>query len=499
MLTKVAQCKFVSRILKTAQPSRVLRGGLFMVWTLPRPRHSETKGPLLKTSVPGPRTRSWVDLARYECPAITARRARRAEESGVPQDPIVWERAQGSLIWDVDGNRYVDLSGAFAVASVGHAHPAVVEAARSQSERLIHAMGDVFPSREKIELCRRLAEVTPGDLQHVILAQSGASAVEAALKTAVVATGKPGVIAFEGAYHGLSYGALEATAYRRSFRVPFWGQFGGYVTHLPYPGGDGLWGHDEASVQGSLRQIEHLLTYPASGAGPIGAVIVEPIQGRGGEVSPPSSWLRGLRALCDRHGLVLIADEIYTGFGRTGRWFACEHAGIVPDVMCVGKAMGGGFPISAAIGRPQVMRAWGDSRGEAIHTSTFLGNPLGCAMALAAIGVLEREHLVTRCASLGAWLHGELLGLQRRLGARVGKVRGRGLMLGLPLLDTSGKPDGMGGLRVAQEMLRRGYILLPSGVYGHVLGFSPPLVIEREQLQEALVALEEVLKGTLIS
>ncbi len=450
--------------------------------------------PLIKTAVPGPASRAQIDdLARYECPAITARRARRAESTGVAQDPIVWQRALGASIWDVDGNRYVDLSGAFAVAGVGHANPAVVQAAAEQSSRLIHAMGDVFPSQEKIALCRRLAEVTPGDLQHVILAQSGASAVEAALKTATMATGKPGVIAFQGGYHGLSHGALAVTAYRSSFRAPFVGQYNPHVIHAPYPGDEGPLGGGEAGSAACLRYLEHLLKDPASGAVGIGAIIFEPIQGRGGEITPTKSFVQGLRRLCDEYGLVLIADEIYTGFGRTGKWFACEHFDVVPDVMCLGKGMGGGFPISAAIGRPHVMERWGASRGEAIHTSTFLGNPLGCAMALAAIDALERDRLVERSQTLGAHLWDLLEGLRQRHPERLGPVRGKGMMLGLPVLTADGSPDGAAAIGIVSDMLQRGYVLLPSGVYGHVLGLAPPFVIGADRLQDAIGALEKSL------
>lgn len=452
-------------------------------------------GPEVVTPIPGPESQKLVDdLARYECPAITARRSRRAAETGVDQDPIVWDRASGSNVWDVDGNRYVDLCGAFAVMSVGHAHPKVSEAARTQSERLIHAMGDVYPSRGKIELCRKLAEISPGDLQHVILGQSGASAVEAALKTAAIATGKPGVIAFQGAYHGLGYGALAATAYRKSFRAPFKAQLNPHVTHVPFPGEESPLGGGEEGARASLRYIEHLLSYPASGVEEIGAILFEPIQGRGGEVTPPAFWVQGLRDLCDRHGILLIADEIYTGFGRTGDWFACEHSGVVPDLLCVGKAMGGGFPISAVIGRPHVMEAWGESRGESIHTSTFLGNPLGCAMAIAAIDILQEERLVERSAALGEELR---RGLEAKFpkSEGFGDIRGRGLMLGLPVLKEDGSPDGFGALDLVARMRSRGYLIMPSGVYGHVLGFAPPLVISREQLMDGVEVLAEEIRA----
>jgi 4-aminobutyrate aminotransferase-like enzyme len=425
-----------------------------------------TEPPLVLTEIPGPQSRKLVDdLARYECPSITARRARRSEETGVDQDPVVWARAADGNVWDVDGNRYVDLGSAFAVASVGHAHPAVVAAAQTQVARLPHAMGDVYPSAEKVALCRRLAEVTPGDLQQSFLCQSGASAVEAALKTAVMVTGKPGIVAFENAYHGLSYGALAVTHYRDAFRSPFLAQLNPHVTHLPFP-------TTETEAECVLAGVEKALA-----EGVAGAVIFEPIQGRGGFVEPPVSFVQGLRAACDESGAVLIADEIFTGFGRTGRWFACEHAGVVPDILCVGKAMGGGFPISAAVGRPHIMEAWGASRGEAIHTSTFLGNPMGCAMALATIDVLA-DGLIDRAEEIGLWLAGEL--------AQRGVVRGRGLMLGLEL-------SCVGGLAATRGMLERGYLVLPAGPDANVLGFTPPFTLGRARLREALAALDEVL------
>ena len=463
---------------------------------------SEERGeamPLLRTAVPGPASVALVDrLASTECPAITSRRARRASETGVPQDPLVWDRARGANVWDVDGNRYVDLTAAFAVAGLGHGHPRVVEAAERQASRLIHAMGDVYPSEAKIDCCERLAAMAPGDLSMSILGMSGSDAVEAALKTATVATGRPGVMAFWGGYHGLSYGALSVTAYRRQFRAPFRPQLNPHTRHVPYPdtyrpplGGES----DEEVGRRCLEHVRAQLEHPASGGELFGAVIVEPIQGRGGEVVPPPGFLQGLRELCDEHGLVLIFDEIYTGFGRTGRMFACEHEGVVPDIMCVGKAMGGGFPLSAAVGRPEVMRAWGASAGEAIHTSTFLGNPLGCAMASAAMDTLVEENWPEKVAEAGGWLREQLEALQRRFPARIGRVRGRGLMLGLDLVkDPVGRdPDGATAMLLTDAMRQRGYLVLPSGVWGNVLALSPPFVITRPQLQGALEALEEAM------
>ena len=456
--------------------------------------------PKLVTSIPGPKSQAWVDdLARTECAAITARRARRAQETGVGQDPIVWERALGANVEDVDGNVFVDLTSAFAVCGLGHGHPEVVAAAHAQLDRLVHAMGDVYPSRVKIELGQALAQVCPPGLEQSILGLSGASAIEAALKTAAVVTGKPGVLSFFGGYHGLSYGALGVSGYRRSFRAPFMSQLNPFVHHVPYPDpyrppfGLGFQVEPERVGQAVLAHVEQLLTHPASGAEALGAILVEPIQGRGGYVEAPPGFLSGLRRLCDAHGLVLIFDEIYTGLGRTGAMFACDHEGVVPDVLCVGKALGGGSPISAAVGKPHIMQAWGDSSGEAVHTSTFLGNPLGCAMAVASLRVLTRERWPERVAAMGLALRERLEQLRRDHPHVVGQLRGRGLMQGLELVQDVAlrTPNGHLGIALMDECLKRGYLVLPTGTHGHVLAICPPFTITQAQLDGFWEALDQ--------
>lgn len=456
--------------------------------------------PRLLTPVPGPRSVALVsELARTECPAITARRARRQRESGVAQDPIVWERSLGANIEDVDGNIYVDLTGAFAVCGLGHNPPAVVDAARAQLGQLTHAMGDVYPSRVKIELGVLLAEIAPGDLDQSIFGLSGGDAIQAALKTAAIHTQKPGVIAFWGGYHGLSYGALSATAYRKEFRAPFLAQLNSTIQHIPYPDpyrppfGMPLDSEPEAISRAVLAHLRQMLTHPASGAEGLGAILVEPIQGRGGEVVPPPGFLQGLRDLCDEFGLVLIFDEIFTGLGRTGELFACQYEGVTPDILCVGKSMGGGFPISAAIGRPAIMNSWGASSGEAIHTSTFLGNPLGCAMASAAIRTLIAEDWPARVRQRGAaWLQ-RLEALRQRFPEQIGQVRGRGLMLGVDLVKdaTSRQPDAHAAMALTDFCRQRGFLVLPSGVGGNVLALSPPFVLTDAQADAFFAVLAE--------
>lgn len=406
--------------------------------------------PHLVTAVPGPASRGWVDrLARHECPAITARRARRASALGTADDdPIVWDRAVGATVTDVDGNRFVDLTAGFGVASVGHRHPAITGAVSAQLGRLVHAMGDAFPDPQRIRLLERLAALS--GLDRAILGSSGSDAVEAALKTARMATGRDPVVAFTGGYHGLSYGALAHLGYKRgSFQGPFSGQVGAHVRLAPFGG--------------ALPDLSD-----------VGAVLVEPIQGRGGVRLPPTGWLAALVEAAHNAGAVVIFDEIYTGIGRTGAWFRFQSEGVAPDLVCVGKGLAGGFPVSACLGTAAVMDAWGASQGESLHTQTFLGHPVGCTAALACLEVVEATlpTVRTKAARIRGGL--EALGLE---------VQGVGMLLGVVV------PDPLG---VSRRLLQQGYLVLPAGepqgapgegVPGRtVLALTPPLTLANAQI-----------------
>jgi 4-aminobutyrate aminotransferase-like enzyme len=428
--------------------------------------------------------------------------------------PIVWKRARGCHVWDAEGRRYLDLTAAFGVAAAGHANPRVVAAGQRQMATLLHAMGDVHPHALKAELARKLsrltferwggelrspksevrkpgprargvgAETRPPTRAKVIFTNSGFEAVEAALKTALLGTGRSRVIAFEGAYHGLGYGALNAT-HRDHFRSPFRRQLREFASFVPFPGEPADLDRLEATLRRRLRR------------GDVGALLVEPVQARGGIHVPPAGFLPLLRRLCDDHDVLFILDEIYTGFGRTGRWFACEHSGVVPDLVCLGKALAGGFPISACVGRADLMdAAWPESTGEAIHTSTFLGHPVGCAMALAQIREIKRLNLVERSAKLGELLRHELSSLAPRpssLALRL-SARGLGLMTGLELRRPDGSPATAETLRIVKAMLHRGFILLPEGADANVIGFTPPLTITPRDLRRTVAELGLVLK-----
>ena len=283
--------------------------------------------------------------------------------------PMVWERARGVHVWDAEGKKYLDLTAAFGVAAAGHANPNVVQAGQRQMAKLLHAMGDVHPHALKAQLVRELSRITferwtsSTELKtknsklktaKTIFSNSGFEAVESALKTALLATGRRGVIAFQGGYHGLGYGALNAT-HREHFRRPFRSQLREFGRFVKFPTGPEPLAKTEKTIRRIFRREK------------IGAILVEPIQARGGINLPPPEFLPLLRRLCDEHGALLILDEIYTGFGRTGKWFACEHSGVIPDLICLGKALTGGFPLSACVGRADIMdAAWPASTGEAI-------------------------------------------------------------------------------------------------------------------------------------
>ena len=405
--------------------------------------------------------------------------------------PIVWARAKGVHVWDEAGRKYLDLTAAFGVASAGHANSRVVRAGQQQMATLLHAMGDVHPHALKAKLARELNRlwgqsiVSPSQSRSrrsakTIFCNSGFEAVEAALKTAILATGKSEIVAFEGAYHGLGYGALNAT-HRDHFRSPFRSQLGDFGHFVPFP----TTRRDLVSTEDTIRRL--LKSHS------IGAILVEPMQARGGINIPPKQFLPLLRRLCDDHGALLILDEIYTGFGRTGTWFACEHSGVAPDLICLGKALTGGFPLSACVGRADVMdAAWPESTGEAIHTSTFLGHPVGCAMALAQIAEIRRLKLVARSETLGDFLLPELGQLKST--ALTLKARGAGLMVGLELTHHDGTPATMESLIIIKRLLHRGFIFLPEGEHANVISFTPPLTITRVQLRSAVRALAAELR-----
>ncbi|MGD9897234.1 MAG: aspartate aminotransferase family protein, partial [Candidatus Methylacidiphilaceae bacterium] len=417
--------------------------------------------PAQKTQIPGPRSVELrIQLRRWESRNVTFLS---------PDFPVFWERAEGVNVWDVDGNSYLDLTAGFGVAALGYSHPSIVAAGSSQLRQLPIGMGDVHPSVEKGRLLEALSRLTfeswgRGEARST-LGCSGSDAVEIAMKTAFLATGRPRLLAFEGSYHGLGYGAMEATR-MGEFRRPFLEQMAKRVSSVPFPNCRRCpWGKGErcpsechSGCRSSLAdEIKGIFARES-----VGAILAEPMLGRGGMVPPPDWFLPLLREMADEEGALLILDEIFTGFYRTGPRFACERWGVVPDLLCVGKPLGGGFPISACIGPAEVMDAWPESDGEALHTSTFLGSPLGCRMACAFLEEIERCQICLAVEEKGKRLLAGLNDLTFSA-SPLRKARGAGLFAGIEVTGRRGEPDADLAGRLISALLKTGVILLAGG------------------------------------
>jgi acetylornithine/succinyldiaminopimelate/putrescine aminotransferase len=412
--------------------------------------------PRVVVSPPGPRSRALSRrLARLEAPGVNT----------VSEGPaLLWEEARGANVVDVDGNRYVDLTSGFGVALVGHRHPAVVAAVRRQSARLVHGLGDVHAHPARVELAAALVARAPMPDAAVYFAVSGSDAVEVGLKTALLATGRPGILAFTGGYHGLTLGPLAASG-RPDFRTPFAAHLHPHAVHLPY-------GCAASALARALRSRRR--------DGGIGCVLVEPVQGRAGVILPPRGWLAELAALTRQAGALLLLDEVLTGGGRTGPFFAGEEPGVEPDLVCVGKALAGGLPFAALLARRAVLAAW-PARGEALHTATFVAHPLACAAALATLRVLASAEYQRQAARLAAALADGLGSLRDARDVRA--VRGRGLLWALEVATPGG------GASWARRAERAGVLALPAGADGRVLEVLPPAVTTVRQLDAAVAAL----------
>jgi len=397
-------------------------------------------------------------------------------------EPLVWARTEGCHVWDAEGRAYLDLYAGFAVANVGYCHPRVTAALREQAGVMTHCPS-AAPSGVRADLYERLTAIAPPSLDRVLLAITGAMANEMAVQLARAATGRRNVITFAGTYPGRTVGAVRYAgkrAYREQFGVTADAHF------VPYPDPyRSPWAAGVQPGEVALGLVEHALTDPASGVEPPACVLVEPIQGNGGVVVPPDGFLGGLRELCDRTGTLLVFDEIQCGFGRSGRMWASEHEGVVPDLMTVGKGIGGGLALAALLGRAELMTTW---EPDAV-TSTFLANALTAAASCAAIDVLREEGLVERSARLGAYALERLsAGLAEH--PVVGDVRGRGLFLGLEL--GSEEPDPELAAQTQRALREQGVLVGRGGRHGNVLILAPPLVIEEEALDSGLDAIVHV-------
>lgn len=406
---------------------------------------------------------------------------------------IVATKAKGTYLWDANGDRYLDFTMGIAVNNVGHCHPEVVAATKEQIDKLIHCAA-VTCHEGVLKLSRKLAELTPGKLDCVFFNNSGGEAIDAAIKFARFVTGRPNIISFTGAFHGrtlLATALTTAKSYYREGYEPL--PSGIYQAPYPYcyrcpvnkePGSCNLECFDP---------LEKLFAHQVK-PNSVAAIIMEPVLGEGGYVVPatgytkPDGYMRRLRELCDKHGILLIVDEVQTGFGRTGKWFACNNWDVEPDVMVLAKGIASGFPMAAIISRKELMDRWSSGR----HGSTYGGNPVACAAALASIGVIESEGLIEHAQRMGALLSKRLLELKKMYPV-IGNVRGLGLMIGVELIRPDGSPNGSAQEKLQQECFKRKLMLLDCGREDHVIRFLPPLNVSEAEMNEALDIFEQSL------
>jgi 4-aminobutyrate aminotransferase len=419
---------------------------------------------------------------------IVARQDRWASPSYLKEYPLVIARGEGAMVEDVDGNRYLDFMAGIAVASTGHGHPKVVQAIQQAAARFLHICGSDFYFEDFAALCERLAKLAPGpSKKRVFLTNSGTEAVEGAIKLARHATGRPALVAFMGAFHGRTYGGLSLTASKAVQRAGF-APFLPEVHHVPY-------GYryrcnycrgEPACTMRCVSTIEDELFAKKVDPKSVAAIFVEPIQGEGGYIVPPPGYLVALRELCDRHGILLVCDEVQSGIGRTGKMFACEYEGIEPDVLLAAKGLGSGMPIGAIVAKESVMR-WAPGS----HGSTFGGNPVCCAAALATLDVVEQE-LLPKVGPLGERLLAGARRLQEKF-ASIGDVRGRGLMIGVEFVKNRAtrEPAPEVPHELVERAFQKGLLLLGAGK--SALRLAPPLVVDESDVDTALAIIDQCL------
>ena len=401
--------------------------------------------------------------------------------------PFVMDRGLGCTVWDVDGNQYLDFNAGIAVVATGHSHPRVVKAIQEQAARFIHMAGTDFYNEPQVKLGEKLTSFMPREHDwRLFLTNSGTEAIEASIKLARYATGRQGIIAFFGAFHGRSYGSLSLTASKPRQRSGYFPLLPG-VEHAFYPNPyRPPLGSDPARVVDTcLDYIEHTLFETIMPPNEVACIVAESIQGEGGYVVPPDDWFPRLRELCDRHGILLVLDEVQSGVGRTGKFWAIDHTPIVPDIVASAKGLGSGMPIGACIARADLTTNWLPGA----HGNTYGGNALACTAAYETLCLVEEE-LMQNAASVGAYLQEQL---QRVAGRSfcIGEVRGRGLMIGVEFVKdrATREPDPDGATAVMLEAFRRGLLLLTCGK--STIRFCPPLVVTRDEVDQAILVFEK--------
>lgn len=408
---------------------------------------------------------------------------------------VVAERAEGTYIYDIEGTRYIDFTMGIGVNNVGHCHPEVVKATSEQIAQLIHC-SSVTRHTRNITLAEKIAEIAPGRLNCVFLNNSGGEAVDAAIKMARFVTGRPNIISFTGAFHGRTLLATALTSAKSHYREGFDPLPAG-IYQVPYPyclrcPVNRIPGKCELECFDSVEKLFDHQVKPHT----VAAIILEPVLGEGGYVVPATGYtkqngyMQRLRKLCDDHGILLIFDEVQSGFGRTGKWFACQNWNVEPDVIIMAKGVASGFPMAGIISTKELMSKWTVGR----HGSTYGGNPVACAAALASINVIEKENLLTNATRMGELLTSRLNDLARRF-TFIGEVRGLGLMIGVEVVDAKGAPDGERLSRLVDECFARKLLLLDCGKKDHIIRFIPPLNVRESEIEEALVIFEQALEA----
>lgn len=438
--------------------------------------------PEIKTALPGPKAKEMLNRdAKYISPSYTR------------SYPLVVRRGYGAILEDVDGNTFLDFNAGVAVAALGHAHPEIVEVIEKQARDFVHISGTDYYYPQQTALAEKLVQVTPGDFaKKVHYGNSGAEAMEAALKAAIYATGRHKFIAFRGAFHGRTFGTLSLTASRAAQRMGF-GPQALDVTHVPFanPIRFPLERRSGESVgQRVARYIEQTIFKTTVSPQDCAAIVVEPVQGEGGYVVPQADFMPSLRRICDEHGIVLIVDEVQSGMGRTGKLWAIEHFGVVPDIMCMAKAIGGGLPLGVTLAREDLMR-W----HVGAHASTFGGNPVAIAAGMKTLEILENG-VMNNAAEMGAYMMDRLRELQDKH-ASIAEVRGLGLMIGVELAHDREAIEPWPELRdkVVVECFNRGLVIQGAGE--STIRFSPPLIVDRDQVDFALGVFEAAIENLL--
>lgn len=392
--------------------------------------------------------------------------------------PVYVERAANAELWDVEGKRYIDFGTGIAVCNTGHSHPKVVAAVKAQLDNFSHTCVMVNPYESAVALAEKLNQIAPGDSdKKTIFVTTGAEAVENCVKIARAHTGRRGVIAFNGGFHGRTNLTMALTGKITPYKHQF-GPFAGDIFHAPYP--VALHG---VSVKDSLKAIEHLFKVDIAPCD-VAAIVVEPVQGEGGFYAAPPEFLQALRTLCDKHGIVLVMDEIQTGFGRTGKMFSCEHAGVEPDLMTMAKGIAGGFPLAAVVGKSEIM----DAPLPGGLGGTYGGSPVGCVAALAVLEVMQEEQLVERAVKIGESFNQALSALKEQYPLHIAEVRNQGAMIAMELVidGDSEQPNTALTQAIIANAAEHGLVLLACGFYGNVIRFLPALTIGDEIMAEGL-------------